>query len=96
MSNPDSLLHIPVSRLQRRSGRLLVVCLAGLAVASVRAGTQPTAAEMDWRPRNQLPASVRENLPLFCPGGYLPSGNSDTVDGLFATDGQAPLQGKRA
>jgi len=92
VSNPDSLLHMPVSWLQRRSGRFLLICLAGLAVTPVWAGTELSAAETDWRPRDQLPASVQAQLPLFCTGGYLPSGNSDTVDGLFATDGQAPLQ----
>ena len=37
------------------------------------AQTAPSAAEIDWRPRSELPESVRSMLPAFCDGGYLPS-----------------------
>ncbi len=37
------------------------------------ADSAPTAAEIDWRPRAELPEPVRAGLPVFCEGGYLPS-----------------------
>jgi len=52
----------------------------------------PSAAELDWRPRSELPAEVRERLPTFCTGGYLPSpGSGDTVS-VPSDDASVPLQ----
>ncbi|WP_417530245.1 LPS-assembly protein LptD [Marinobacter lipolyticus] len=57
----------------------------------------PTAAEIDWRPRSELPESVSNTLPAFCEGGYLPSEASMTVpgngSGMFGTtpDSEQPL-----
>ncbi len=58
------------------------------------ADSAPTAAEIDWRPRAELPASVRERLPVFCAGGYLPSGAGSGVSGVFGgAEGEpAPVQ----
>ncbi|MCK0105245.1 LPS-assembly protein LptD [Marinobacter sp. S0848L] len=33
----------------------------------------PSAAEIDWRPRSELPPEVQAQVPVFCGGGYLPS-----------------------
>ncbi|HTN32865.1 MAG TPA: LPS assembly protein LptD, partial [Marinobacter sp.] len=49
-----------------------------------------TAAEMDWRPKAELPADMRDRLPAFCKGDYLPSGD---VSGSFALDGEALMGG---
>ena len=49
----------------------------------------PSAAELDWRPRSELPQEIRERVPVFCSGGYLPPRvESARSEG----DGQAPLQ----
>ncbi|WP_245749881.1 LPS-assembly protein LptD [Marinobacter zhejiangensis] len=42
-------------------------------VSPALADSSPTAAEIDWRPRAELPPEVVAGLPLFCEGGYLPS-----------------------
>lgn len=62
--------------------------------AASYAQTAPSAAEIDWRPRAELPAEVRSSLPLFCDGGYLPSGRSNGVGGAFANgaDAEQPLE----
>lgn len=88
---------ISESHLQRpgfRLGGLVVAAIVGSASSPVNAETVPTAAEIDWRPKSQLPEAVREQLPVFCEGGYLPSGAGDGVGGVFSgTDGQqAPLE----
>ncbi len=71
----------------RRSTGGVLVCLAtaGTIATSVvstpvlgqvsgsSADERASAAEMDWRPRAQLPAQVRDRLPVYCDGGYLPS-----------------------
>lgn len=73
-----------------------MMALAGLAgglflgVAGARAGQAPSAAELDWRPRAELPESVQQRLPVFCDGGYLPSGAG--LDSPLAGDGAAPGQ----
>lgn len=65
------------------SGLPRALALAMLAGASLIAqGAQPTAAGLDWRPRAELPAGVRDSLPPFCAGGYvdpLSQGKSDEV-----------------
>lgn len=69
---------------------LASVVLAGAGVPPVwsdePAAMAQTAAEMDWRPRAELPADVEARLPGFCGGGYLPSDR-----GLSSA--QAPGQG---
>ncbi|OEY67904.1 LPS-assembly protein LptD [Marinobacter sp. X15-166B] len=53
-----------------------------------------TAAEMDWRPRAELPVEVRNRLPAFCEGGYLPlTGEDDQATGADGTEspGELPL-----
>ncbi|TGN38990.1 LPS-assembly protein LptD [Marinobacter confluentis] len=40
-------------------------------VPVAQAEDPPTAAEMDWRPRAELPVEAARNLPSFCQGGYL-------------------------
>jgi len=52
----------------------------------------PSAAERDWRPRSELPAEVRERLPTFCAGGYLPSPGSVDAASVPADDASVPLQ----
>lgn len=94
MPTSDCPLHLPVRRLQRRLGQALVAGFIGMVVIQVRAETPPTAAEIDWRPKSQLPASARDTLPVFCEGGYLPSGDGGKAGGVFG-DGegqQAPLE----
>lgn len=54
--------------------RLLAGCALMAAAGVCGAGQPPSAAELDWRPKNQLPDSARRSLPVFCVGGYLPSG----------------------
>jgi LPS-assembly protein len=56
-----------------------ILGFGGLAAAAQPA---PSAAEIDWRLREQLPASARARLPSFCEGGYL-SGES-AVEGSDA------------
>jgi LPS-assembly protein len=90
--------HLPrnlVSRLLRWLDRALVMSAVGMAALSVNAAE--TAAEIDWRPKAELPAGIRDSLPAFCEGGYLPSveaGDSTTLEGgvlMGAGDGGASL-----
>jgi len=91
---PERPLQSPESRWQSRSGRLLLAVLSGLFAVEGYAQTPPSAAEIDWRPRAELPPEVRSSLPLFCEGGYLPSGSTNGVGGAFAggSDTEQPLQ----
>ncbi|MBW0147670.1 LPS-assembly protein LptD [Marinobacter arenosus] len=77
-----------------RIGGCLVAVVVGLASAQARAESAPSAAEIDWRPRAQLPESARAQLPVFCEGGYLPSGSGEGIGGVVGVgDGQqAPLE----
>ena len=52
----------------------------------------PSAAELDWRPRSELPEEVRERVPVFCSGGYLPSNVDATPAGVADKNGEMPLQ----
>jgi LPS-assembly protein len=64
----------------------------GLAVAAQPA---PSAAEIDWRLREQMPANAQAGLPSFCEGGYLPGGNTVAgSDGMVSqqSGGGQPLQ----
>lgn len=82
-------------RIRYRVG-LLIVSAAGLsALTSVPVvyaqEAAPSAAEIDWRPKSELPEDVRRSLPDFCEGGYLPS-VVQGADETAADNGQAPLQ----
>src|SRR5690554_7550159 len=70
---------------------MALVPAAGLAQD---AGKQaPSAAEIDWRPRSQLPAEVQAGWPVFCDGGYLPSGTAGAaMPVLPAGETEAPLE----
>ncbi|RBP33280.1 LPS-assembly protein [Marinobacter pelagius] len=75
-------------RIRRISGAALAT-LSGLALtapATAQGTASPSAAEIDWRPRSELPAEVRDRLPVFCEGGYLPSGTGN-VDSSFSGPG---------
>lgn len=96
---PNSDRHLQRPALQ--FGRCVVVAVAGLipiqALSDSDPKTAPTAAEIDWRPRAQLPEPVRARLPVFCEGGYLPSTPGDhSANGTGAmlgdaADGTAPV-----
>ncbi|WP_375192747.1 LPS-assembly protein LptD [Marinobacter sp.] len=60
---------------------------------SGHAQTPPSAAEIDWRPRAELPEAVRAGLPVFCEGGYLPSDAGETPAGVLpgVADSEQPL-----
>ncbi|SNC63729.1 LPS-assembly protein [Marinobacter sp. es.048] len=96
MPCPERPLQSPEARWQSRYGRLLLAALLGLVGAAGHAQTAPSAAEIDWRPRAELPTEVRSSLPLFCDGGYLPSGRSNGVDSAFANgaDAEQPLEAR--
>ncbi|PPI80317.1 LPS-assembly protein LptD [Marinobacter flavimaris] len=81
-------------RWQSRYGRVLLAAVFGLGVTDGHAQTPPSAAEIDWRPRAELPAEARASLPLFCEGGYLPSGRANGVGSAFAvgSDSEQPLE----
>lgn len=86
----------PVSR-TCVAARVVVVALGTLAMEApvlAQQAAAPSAAEIDWRPKAELPESVRSRLPAFCDGGYLPSGGSDQP-GVFESDQSdtsAPLE----
>ncbi|MGB1836321.1 MAG: LPS-assembly protein LptD [Marinobacter adhaerens] len=73
---------------------MLLAAVFGLGVTDGHAQTPPSAAEIDWRPRAELPAEARASLPLFCEGGYLPSGRANGVGSAFAvgSDSEQPLE----
>jgi LPS-assembly protein len=73
---------------------VLLAAVFGLGVTDGHAQTPPSAAEIDWRPRAELPAEARASLPLFCEGGYLPSGRANGVGSAFAvgSDSEQPLE----
>lgn len=58
----------------RLSGLLLAMVVAPAAsIAEEHSHQAPSAAEIDWRPRSELPPDVQAQVPVFCGGGYLPS-----------------------
>ncbi|WP_264766295.1 LPS-assembly protein LptD [Marinobacter nauticus] len=72
----------------------VIVALAASGVSAEELGSSPSAAEVDWRPRSELPPEVAERLPVFCEGGYLPGtvgGDGAVVPGV-GIDGSAPLE----
>jgi LPS-assembly protein len=91
---PERPLQSPETRWQSRYGRVLLAAVFGLGVTDGHAQTPPSAAEIDWRPRAELPAEARASLPLFCEGGYLPSGRANGVGNAFAvgSDSEQPLE----
>ena len=69
-------LHTPLTRLRQPRLRWQAALAGGVWLAAAPmtlAAEPPTAAELDWRPRAQLPPEVAQGLPSFCEGGYLPS-----------------------
>lgn len=94
MPCPERPLQSPEIRWQSRYGCVLLTAFLGLGGATGYAQTSPSAAEIDWRPSAELPAEVRSSLPLFCDGGYLPSGSSNGVGNAFAggSDAEQPLE----
>lgn len=94
MPCPERPLQSPETRWQSRYGRVLLAAVFGLGVTDGHAQTPPSAAETDWRPRAELPAEARASLPLFCEGGYLPSGRANGVGSAFAvgSDSEQPLE----
>jgi len=91
---PERPLQSPETGWQSRYGRVLLAAVFGLGVTDGHAQTPPSAAEIDWRPRAELPAEARASLPLFCEGGYLPSGRANGVGSAFAvgSDSEQPLE----
>ncbi|QBM19010.1 LPS-assembly protein LptD [Marinobacter sp. JH2] len=58
----------------RLTGLLLAMVVAPAAsIAEEHSHQAPSAAEIDWRPRSELPPDVQAQVPVFCGGGYLPS-----------------------
>lgn len=94
MPCPERPLQTPRSRWQRRYGGLLLAGTLGVGCATGQAQTAPSAAEIDWRPRAELPEAARQALPTFCDGGYLPSGAGEGVGSAFAgeSDAEQPLE----
>ena len=69
-----------------------VACLCGALLAPMAMAQEaPTAAELDWRPRSELPPEVAQTLPAFCAGGYLPSSHSLPQE-VASGDGELPLR----
>ncbi|HLT14727.1 MAG TPA: LPS-assembly protein LptD [Marinobacter sp.] len=67
--------------------------IQGEAAASAE-NTAESAAELDWRPRSELPPEVQAQLPVFCDGGYLPSASASGQVPLFPAGGveSVPLE----
>jgi LPS-assembly protein len=56
---------------------------APMAALAGDATEPPSAAELDWRPRAELPDAMRQALPVFCEGAYLtPPGLGTPQEGL--------------
>lgn len=70
---PTFSLRLRDSALKNRAGHWWAgVLVSALAVPYVQAGSEvKSAAEMDWRPRDQLPEDRQAALPGYCAGGYL-------------------------
>ena len=78
----------------RLSSLAVIVALAASGVCAEGAGSSPSAAEIDWRPRSELPPEVAGRLPVFCEGGYLPGtvgGDGAVVPGE-GIEGSMPLE----
>ncbi|WP_286714521.1 LPS-assembly protein LptD [Marinobacter sp. tcs-11] len=72
----------------------VIVALAASGVRAEGTGSSPSAAEIDWRPRSELPPEVAGRLPVFCEGGYLPGtvGGDGTVVPGAGIEGPMPLE----
>ncbi|WP_323751668.1 LPS-assembly protein LptD [Marinobacter sp.] len=64
------------------------------SLAEEHEGKTPSAAEMDWRPRSELPPEVQAQIPVFCGGGYLPSTAASGQTPMFSAGaaGDQPLE----
>ena len=84
---PDSHLPLPHGwlRCRMRYGLIAGVAtwLLSVTAAPALAQSPPSAAEIDWRPKHQLPDPMRDRLPAFCAGGYLPPGEGAGEGALF-------------
>lgn len=78
-------LRSPITTIRTgSSGHWWAGVLASTFIAPVaNAQTAPTAAEIDWRPRDQLPAEQQATLPAYCDGGYLQPDFGDQPSPLF-------------
>ncbi len=92
MSVSERYLQAQKGTLQRQVAGLLVGFLMASGAGLSAAQEAPSAAELDWRWKSQLPESVRNSLPVFCEGGYLPSGTGD--GGLIASGDAAASDGE--
>lgn len=91
MPVPPSCLLPQKGPLKRRLAGLLASCLLMPVAGLSAAGTSPTAAELDWRPKDRLPDAVRNSLPAFCEGGYLPSVTESEPGGVFGEGAAADV-----
>jgi len=80
-----------------RPGTLRSLLATGLVAGWMPVGVMaqeptvaPSAAEIDWRPRSELPPEVQERLPAFCEGGYLPPQTGQGPDAASTSD--TPLE----
>lgn len=72
------------------SGLLLAMALAPMVgLAQENSGRALSAAEIDWRPKSELPPDLQAQLPVFCDGGYLPSGAAGDQAPMFPEGGAA-------
>lgn len=86
-----SKLHTPLTSFQRlRAAFAGGVCL--LAAPALLAAPPPTAAQIDWRPRAELPADLASTLPSFCAGGYLQPDSAGVPAPGSATEADPPLR----
>lgn len=78
----------------RLSSLAVIVALVASGVRAEGTGSSPSAAEIDWRPRSELPPEVAGRLPVFCEGGYLPGtvGGDGTVVPGAGIEGPMPLE----
>lgn len=90
MPVPPSYLSLQKGSLKRRLASLLASCFL-MPVAGLSAAGTPSAAELDWRPKDQLPDAVRKSLPAFCEGGYLPSVTESEPGGVFGEGAAADV-----
>ena len=76
-----------------------VVLALLVGASSASQGAEPSAAELDWRPRSDLPASVQDSLPVFCAGGYVDPLSQDpsrqvVVPGMGADPSGKPIEAR--
>jgi len=86
----DSCLRAHKGTWRRRSVSLLAGSVLILTASAAAGEEAPSAAELDWRPKSQLPESVRNALPAFCAGGYLPSGTGEGNSGIVGAGAKSP------